>query len=398
MKRTHWLILAAGTTAALVVSCAPVEFPAPEEKAPERSSLAPAQVEDPPPPNPAPGTDGPRQRPQPRNDTIRPRIDAAIRQVRQRDLLTTNGFWTVFHGILGLGPAAELVDPNTRQRFNALDYIAGGGEVRGMRFVPTPFGLEVETRPGTFVSQGHQDQFVAEMVEWGVSPDRKFLVAGKEHTFREFINHSKMRTSVRAGQELEWSMLIIGQHEGTDAVWVNAAGETVRFEQLLRHELDAPLDDAACGGTHRLFGLSWVYHLHLQRGGKTEGIWKEVADRLADCKRKAREMQNGDGSFSTNWFRGRGYNTDMQARLSTTGHIFEWLALACTDEELDEPWMRNAANCLALMFFDVQRVPMEGGTLYHATHGLLIYYARVYGPESLGPNAPHVALPPREKK
>src|SRR5205807_5803946 len=34
----------------------------------------------------------------------RARIEAAVRHVRQREMLTTNGFWTVFHGILGLGP------------------------------------------------------------------------------------------------------------------------------------------------------------------------------------------------------------------------------------------------------------------------------------------------------
>ena len=34
---------------------------------------------------------------------LKPRIDAAIAQVQSRDLLTTNNFWTVFHGILGSG-------------------------------------------------------------------------------------------------------------------------------------------------------------------------------------------------------------------------------------------------------------------------------------------------------
>jgi hypothetical protein len=296
-----------------------------------------------------------------------------------------------------LGPSCELVDPETGGRVNALDYIAGGGEVRGLRFVPSPDGLDVETRPGTFVSQGHQDQFVAEMVQWGVSPEKPFTVGGKVYAFKDFIRFSRARASVKAGQELEWSLVIIGQHDGTDATWVNAAGETVRFEDLLRHELDAPLDQAACGGTHRLFGLAWVYHLHLQRGGKAEGVWKEVAERLEQYKKKARELQNADGSFSTNFFRGRGNAPDLQLRLSTTGHIFEWLALASTDAELQEPWVREAANALTLQFLEIQRMPMEGGTLYHAVHGLLIYYARVYGPEWLGPNAPHVPLPPGSK-
>jgi hypothetical protein len=78
----------------------------------------------------------------------------------------------------------------------------------------------------------------------------------------------------------------------------------------------------------------------------------------------------------------------MQLRMNTSGHIFEWLALSLTDAELKEQWMQDAANALTMMFFDIQGSAMESGTLYHAVHGLLIYYARVYGPEKLGPQNP----------
>ena len=47
-------------------------------------------------PKPVPKPSGPRER-----------IEAAIQNVRERDLQTTNGFWTVFHGILGLGPSVN---------------------------------------------------------------------------------------------------------------------------------------------------------------------------------------------------------------------------------------------------------------------------------------------------
>ena len=268
--------------------------------------------------------------------------------------------------------------------------------MRGLEFIPTRNGLDVLTAPGTFISQGHQDQFVAEMVQWGVSPDRKFVVDGKPYTFMDFLRHSKARASVKANQELEWAIVIIGQHFGTDCKWTNDAGEELRFEDLLRKELSKPMDStASCGGTHRLFGLSWVYHLHLQRGGKTEGVWKEIADNRDKYKKLAREYQNPDGAFSTDFFIGRGNLPDKQLRMNTTGHIFEWLALTLTDEELKEPWVRNAANALALMILDIEHAPMESGTLYHSVHGLLIYYSRVYGAEKLGASAPHVPLLPK---
>jgi hypothetical protein len=378
MKTTPWIAVGA-VVAAVAVSCAPVDPPKAETRH-DGPAAAPAAVL----PSPELGT-APL-------DSLHVRMASAIEQARRRDLLTTNGFWTVFHGILGLGPSIALLDPDTGQRVNALDYIAGGAEVRGLRFVPTRDGLDVETRPGTFVSQGHQDQFVAEMVQWGLSPAKKFVVDGRDYTFLDFLRHSKMRASVRGNQELEWAIVIIGQHFGTDITWTNGKGEQVHFEDLLRKEVERPMDTAACGGTHRLFGLTWVYHLHLQKGGKTEGIWKDVADHLAKHKALARMFQNADGSFSTDFFRGKGQAPDMQLRLNTTGHIFEWLALALSDDELKQPWVRDAANALALMCLEIQQSPMEGGTLYHAAHGLLIYYSRVYGPEKLGSLAPPVPL------
>ena len=383
--KTHRLIALALGTATIFASitCAPVGTPVPPEKKDAPPTPPEIDTKTPTISNTAP-------------DTIKDRVEAAIAQVKQRDILTTNGFWTVFHAILGLGPSVTLLNPETRQRVNALDYIAAGGQIRGLKFIPTRDGLDVETRPGTFISQGHQDQFVAEMVQWGVPPDRKFIVGGKDYTFMDFVRNSKARASVKANQELEWALIIVGQHFGTDAVWKNETGEEVRFEDMVRQEMTKPMDStAACGGTHRLFGLTWVYHLHLRHGGKTEGVWKEVADHTAQYKKLARQLQNPDGSFSTDFFNGRGNLPDKQLRMNTSGHIFEWLALALSDEELKEPWVRDAANALALMFLDIQGAPMEGGTLYHAVHGLLIYHGRVYGTQTLGASVPHVPLLPK---
>jgi hypothetical protein len=326
---------------------------------------------------------------------VKDRIEMALDQVRQRDLLTTNGFWTVFHGILGLGPSVTLLNPDTGQRVNALDYVCKGGEVRGLQFVPTRDGIDV-LNGQVFVSQGHQDQFIAEMAQWGVPADRTFLVLGKEYTFLDFLRHAQMRARLNANQELSWTILAVGQYLGTDIAWTNRAGEKLRFEDLLRYELAAPVETAACGGTHRLFGLAWVLHLYRHRGAHAAplaGVWKEIADKNAKYAKLARKLQNADGSFSTSFFRGPGNAADVQLRMNTTGHTLEWLALALSDAELKEAWVQEAANALAMMFLDTQGQPVEGGTLYHAAHGLLLYYARLYGPEKLGANAPLAPLP-----
>jgi hypothetical protein len=372
------ITLPAVAAAALgLATCAPVDQPATTRETATRTADArPAS----PPVTPAGG--------------LRGRVEAAVQHVRRRSLLTTNGFWTVFHGILGLGPSVRLLDPTTGGSMNALDYVARGGELRGLRFIPTEDGVDVQTGP-MFVGQGHQDQFVAEMAQWGMPADRTFLINGRQYTFMDFVRHTQMRARVTADQELSWAALVLGQYLGTDIAWTNRAGERLCFEDVVSYELNAPVETAACGGTHRLFGLTWVYHLHLRHGGKTTGVWQGVADKAGRYQRLARRWQNADGSFSTSFFREPGDARDRQVRMNTTGHIVEWLALSLPDAELKRAWVEDAVNALALMILEVQDSPMEGGTLYHAVHGLLIYYARVYGPEKLGPNAPPVPLPPR---
>lgn len=323
------------------------------------------------------------------------RIATALHHVHQRDLLTTNSFWTVFHGILGMGPETTLRNPLTNERVNAIDYITAGGEIRGLEFIPTRWGLDVRTGP-QFVGQGHQDQFVAEMGQQGMTLHRKFVVNGRDYTFEDFVKHSEARVSLKMNQELSWAICILSQFRGTNYTWVNAEGEKLHFDDVVRYELDQPINDAACGGTHRLFGLTWAYHLHLMRGGKTEGVWVEVAEKIKHWKQMARKYQNSDGAFSTRYLAGPGNAHDAQLRIGTTGHVLEWLALALSDLELREEWVQNAANALAMLILENQNTAVESGALYHATHGLHIYHARVFGkgtPEAKGLMIP---LPPVE--
>jgi hypothetical protein len=377
--RTKTLFCLALAAALSGASCAPVDGPGWEGSSPAPTPAPPRPAERAPPPAQVGGLQG--------------RIEAALRHVRKRDLLTTHSFWTVFHGILGTGLDATLRDPRTNERTSAIDYICRGGEVRGLKFLPTEDGLDVQTGP-QFVGQGHQDQFVAEMAQWGLPAGHKFLVLGKEYTFADFIRHTKARARVTAGQELSWAILVIGQYEGTDARWTNRAGEQLRFEDLVRYELGQPIETAACGGTHRLFGLTWVYHLHLRRGGKKEGVWKDVADKLARYQARARKFRNADGSFSTRYLAGPGNGRDLQLRIGTTGHVLEWLALALPDGELRKPWVEDAASALARMILDSQGSPIESGALYHAAHGLHIYHARVFGKPLSGQGESVIPLPP----
>ena len=322
------------------------------------------------------------------------RINAAIENVERRDLLTTHAFWTIFHGILGMGPDIPLLDPETGKRVKAIDQIANGDKIRGLEFIETPHGLDVVTMAGSGVGQGHQDQFVAEMTQWDMPLDQPILINGKKHRFEEFVRHSKMRTSVTRSQELGWAIVIISRHYGTNHRWTNMFGEELSLEDAIRYELKLPIPPAACGGTHRLFGLTWAYHLHLQAGGKTEGVWREVAEKLTEQIDNAKKFQNKDGSFSSEYVSGPGFTNNIDRRINTTGHVLEWLALALTDQELRQRWVEDAAAALTTMILNNKQEAIDGGSLYHAMHGLYIHRQRVYG--TAGPRGLMVPLPPKK--
>jgi hypothetical protein len=314
-------------------------------------------------------------------DLVRQRLELAIEHVRARDLQTTNAFWTVFHGMLGLGPNTPLVDPKSGTRVPALKYVFGGefpfGEIRGARFVPTAEGLDVTIGP-VHVGQGHQDQFIAEMAQWGVKKDTPVRVFGKDYTMMDFVRET-MAHSRLAGQELSWSIVVIATYIGTDAEWTNRFGEKLKFEDLLQSEYKVDANVQACGGTHHLFGLTWCYYTHLRSGGNVEqGIWKDVKKKLDEHVEIAKKYQNPDGSFSSNYFRGPGTTPDLESRLGSSGHTLEWLATHLPDEQLTEPWLQEAAMAVSLMILDSKAMPIESGALYHATHGLSTYHHRVY--------------------
>lgn len=369
-------LLIAGLLA--TTSCAPVGPPEPPEEG-TTPALPPPDRE-------------PKATPSARPSGLQMRVEAAIKNVRDRSLLRSNAFWTVFHGILGLGPGVELVDSRTGSKVNALDYVCDGGELRGLVFQPTAHGVEVVTLRDS-QGQGHQDQFIAEMAQWGMPAKRRMRVQGRDYTFLDFVRNSQMRARTVGEQELSWTIVVVAQYLGTDAAWTNQHGERLRLEDLVKYEVNAPIEKAPCGGTHRLFGLTWAHHLHLANGGKEDGVWKEVAARTAVYAGKARQFQNSDGHFSTSSFEGRANDPDRQLRINTTGHILEWLALALSDEQLKEGWVEHAVSSLSRMILDLQDAPIDSGSMYHAVHGLYIYHARRWG-GSFSPPELMVPLPP----
>jgi hypothetical protein len=330
--------------------------------------------------------------------TLKTRIEDALEQVKNRDLMTTHSFWTVFHAILGNGLDCQIRVPSAKNTQNAVKYIRDGGQLRGLRFFTDPFGVDVQIGP-QFDGQGHADQFVAEMAQLGLPMDAAFKIDGVVYPFAEFVRHSEMNVKKPfkkgpGGTEFTWTMVAMAQLHGTDYEWTNKDKEKLRFEDLVRHELDESIEAAACGGTHRLFGLTWCLFLRQKEGRPMTGVWQEIPAKLRKYQAIARKDQNSDGSFSTEYFKGPGDAKDLDRRINTTGHILEWLSLWLPQDELRSGWMQEAANALTLLIFEGQGRVLDGGSLYHAAHGLHLYHSRVWGE----PSDPRRAVLPLPKR
>jgi len=102
----------------------------------------------------------------------------------------------------------------------------------------------------------------------------------------------------------------------------------------------------------------------------------EAKNHLDNAVTIAKQLQNSDGSFSSNYFARSGVSADTANVLASTGHTLEFLALTLSAEELREPWILRAVNRLCSLLESSEDYPLECGALYHAVHGLQIFLER----------------------
>ena len=123
--------------------------------------------------------------------------------------------------------------------------------------------------------------------------------------------------------------------------------------------------------------MSYARNAYLHSGKRLTGVWAQADQKIRRYKSAAKHYQNQDGSFSTEYFAGPGFAIDFAKRLEVSGHMLEWIIMASTKKELDEPWVRNAVNVISKDLLEQKNVAAKCGPLYHALHGLVLYRDRM---------------------
>ncbi|MGI9176426.1 MAG: ADP-ribosylation factor-directed GTPase activating protein isoform b [Pirellulales bacterium] len=315
------------------------------------------------------------------------RIDAVIVHARDRRLLDAGvqGAWQVVHGILAFGPTFPVAVKG--RTVPALDHLLGGGPITGWKLRRGDPGVIAVVEEGSTMGQGHPDQWLGYLSQCGIATDdgglaggipldTPLVVGGRQFTLLDLL--AQAQHDIRPGQEATWTLMALAAWLPHDAAWTSGSGETWTTERVVRMEAGADIISAACGGTHRLYGLAAAINAHGRAtNGEPSGAWAEAAAVLDDCIDRARRFQQPDGSFSIHYFDRPGTSPDVFAKLAATGHVFEVLAVALDDERLAEPWVTRAADRLVTLLEQTEDVDVECGGLYHAVHGLALYRRRI---------------------
>ena len=319
---------------------------------------------------------------------LKKRLDEELEDTFSRPLsLTQQATWQILHGALAFGREFQVTGP-LGEPVSAVDHLLAGGTMKGweIELVPsagreTP-GIRARLNPGSKVGQGHCDQWFAVLAQCHLAPDEEFKVQGHSLTMADFVHQVQQDVPRNLEREFSWTLIGLTIYLPTTAKWTASDGRMWSIERLVEIELEQELDTSACGGTHRLIGLTMALNQHLAQGGELTGVWADADMLIQASVDRAKELQNPDGSFSVNYFLRPGMSSDLAQDLGSTGHILEFLTLALTEERLSEPWVQRSVAHMSELFGRTREMGLECGALYHAAHGMVLYRHRAYGPRT----------------
>jgi hypothetical protein len=313
------------------------------------------------------------------------RIDKIIdHTLNQRRLNTKDhAAWQIVHALLPFGEQLQI--EHEGKLVPALQWLLDGNPLTGWNLRPGDKGVVVPVEVGSKTGQGHPDQWLGYLSQTTLDPDTKIKVAGKDYTIRDLLTQAQW--DLTPGMEATWTLMAVGtpKYWNLNTPWQSRNGETWTVERLAGmegDELKSVIVGGSCGGTHRLYALAMaVKQKMLQDKVSPEqltGGWKVADDTVQKYIELCRDkFQNRDGTFSGHYFVRPGKVADISDQIGTTGHIFEFLVAAMSDEELHEPWMVAACDRMLTLMEQARDIPLDCGGLYHAAHGLMMYRDRL---------------------
>ena len=286
--------------------------------------------------------------------------------------------WEVMHSMLSYELYSKVLEGGPRGKpITAVGFLCYNKPSERKKLLYINQAGEIDARVGVGL-QGHKGQLLAMLAQCNVSPEYPIRVEGKEYKIKDFIRSEQHTCYART--ELTFKLIGLGHYLDSNSKWVNTQGEEWDIPRLIREERTQPIRGAACGGTHRLSGLSLAYMRREARGEPIDGEYLEARNFVRNYQQYAFRLQNRDGSFSTEWFRGRGAEEDIERRIRTSGHTLEWLIYSLPDEQLRSNNVVRGVTYLTNLMANYGKQEWHKGSLAHAIHALVLYDKRVFQP------------------
>ena len=306
--------------------------------------------------------------------SFRDRIRSCLMYYYQRpESASERSPWGVMHALIAFGVDTDLTAGG--QHVNAIGWLCYNRPCRNMRLFSFDGRYPVPRNgPGY---QGHEGQFLSMLALSRVKSTYPMRVDGHELTVQDLIEYEK--ATCRPKSELTFKLIGLAHYLPSDARWTSKRGEPWSIPRLIQEELAQPINGACCGGTHRLIGYSMAVRSRQKRGEPIDGQWLRARKYVDSYHKYVIKLQNRDGSFSTQWLKGRDGSGDLDRRIQTTGHILEWLVFSLPENELTDPRIVRAVNYLNSALLKYRQKDWEIGPRGHALRALALYNERVFG-------------------
>ena len=310
---------------------------------------------------------------------LRTKIRRVLAHYHKRALNTRDRSpWEMMHALLAFEVDSQLLVGGPRGKpTSAVGWLCFNQACKRRKLMYLSDGGEIRVRVGPAL-QGHRGQLLSMLAQAKVSKNYPIVIEGHEFTVGDLVK-MEMRTCYPK-TELTFKLIALMHYLDSDAKWMNDQGMEWSIPRLISEELRQPVRGAACGGTHRLTGLTLAYKTRQQRGEPVDGQYLKAKKFVQRYQQYAYRLQNRDGSFSTEWFRGSGNEKSIDRKFKTTGHILEWLLYASTEKELRSSKTARAANYLTTIMYNNSNKDWETGPLGHSIHALLLYDRLVFSP------------------
>jgi len=280
--------------------------------------------------------------------------------------------WAVMHALLAFGSDYEMIGPNNK-RVNAVGWMCHNGLCKTQRiFTPRGNGFVPNVGGGV---QGHQGQFLAILAQCQVPPDYPIQIGDQKFTVEDLVLYEM--ATCREKSELTFKLIGLSYYLDSDKQWRSNDGRVWSIQKLIQEEMAQPVVGSACGGTHRLMGYSFAIKQRVLQGQPLQGQYLRAAKFINEFIEYTWQLQNPDGSFSTNWFESRGNEPNVERKVQTTGHMLEWLLFTVSDEDVRSRRVEKAIDFLMSNIYDNRQLKWPIGPRGHATRALSLYHKRL---------------------